>query len=70
MDLWIAREHGNIDAFWQGYGHIPNQLTTNAYLVAKLVDFISTASIEQYHEEQNNGGGFYTNKIGILKELL
>ncbi|MCR4326898.1 MAG: aminoglycoside phosphotransferase family protein [Candidatus Roizmanbacteria bacterium] len=70
VDLWITREHGHGDAFWNGYGVKPDRATTNAYLMTKLVDFLSTTVPDHIAAEYEQGGGFYSNKLAILKELL
>lgn len=69
VDLWIAREHGDTDRFWEGYGGVPDRRTTLAFLLGKCGQFMSTVPPEKYQEERESGGGFYTNKVDIMHQI-
>lgn len=69
--MWVIREYGS-DAlsFWDGYGHKPHQPTIEGFLIAKCLDFLSTASPDQYMFEKEQGGGFHTNKVQVVKSII
>ena len=68
VNLWIERVHQNTEAFWQGYGEEPDRATTMAWLMGRCLQFLSTATLEQYQAE--NPTGFYHNKIMVIKQIL
>lgn len=69
VNLWIEREHGDIDAFWEGYGSKPDHNTVLGYLVGKCVQMLATATPHTYATELQNGGGIYSGKVAILREI-
>lgn len=68
--LWIEKEHGNIDAFWDGYGSRPERNTLYGFVIAKCIEFIARTDLNSFMKEQKDGGGYYTNKIEVIKETL
>jgi tRNA A-37 threonylcarbamoyl transferase component Bud32 len=69
VELWIFREFLDSDIdFWRGYGRKPDQETINSFLILRCVEFLATATIEQYLLEESDG--FYHNKVKVLKSLL
>lgn len=67
VELWIVKEYGHKEAFYQGYGKQVDQQTVNAYLKAKCIQFLATTTLSSYASEAE--GGFYHNKIALLKSL-
>lgn len=70
VDLWITREHGDTSAFWEGYGQIPERTTLLGFVLAKCVQLLGNTDIKAYTQEKQQGGGFYTNKVAIVKHIL
>lgn len=70
VDLWITREHGNTDVLWEGYGNIPDRKTLLGFVMAKAIQLLANTNPEAYRQEKQQGGGFYTNKITVMKDIL
>lgn len=72
VDLWIIRDNETrfpdvSRKFWQGYGVQPNQDIIKEFLKTRCIEFLSTTSINDYKKEPS--GGFYHNKIALLRSL-
>lgn len=70
VDLWITREQSNSDAFWKGYGQTPERTTLLGFVLAKCVQLLGNTDTEVYMQQKQQGGGFYTNKVAIIKDVL
>lgn len=68
VDLWVTRIHGHADSFWAGYGKTPNQETTNAFLLAKISDFLSNTTPEALEDKE--ASWFYWDNIRVAKEII
>lgn len=68
VDLWITRIHGHKESFWNGYGKEPRQESVNAFLLAKMSDFLSTTTPEAL--EDHDEAWFYWDTIRVAKEIL
>lgn len=66
-DLWIFREHGGEDAFWEGYGQTPDKDTIREFLKMKCVEFLSRVTPDEFDQEPEDG--FYHNKADLLATL-
>lgn len=70
VDLWIAREHGDISSFWKGYGKTVDRRTLLGFVLGKCLSFLGNADSQTFQDEKRQGDGFYMNKIGIIQDIL
>lgn len=73
VELWIFREYEKAlpecrEWFTKGYGKEFDQTTVVEFLKAKCVEFLATTSLADYLNEDD--GGFYHNKVKLLKEMI
>lgn len=72
VDLWVIREYQSIhpylfDAFYSGYGFIPDQATVIEFLKLRCLQFLATTTVADFKSEPNDG--FYHNKVQLLRTL-
>lgn len=68
VNLWIEREHGDAEGFWDGYGEKPDLAATETFVLARCTQMLATARPHDYANEPNDG--FYHNKVRVIGELM
>lgn len=70
VDLWVARAHGDIHSFWEGYGKTVDRNTLLGFVLGKCLSLLGKADRHAFEEERKNGDGFYMNKVAIIRDVL